>query len=272
MICRYCGNEIDDNATMCPHCGSSYTPYVPQQEYVDDVAYDESGDVYDDADMGGYEDVQDYAPPKKKKGGVSFSGIPVSTIISLASAVFSFICLVTVSSIKGNISDSTKSVMNGLNQVQSSISAIDERISGLDSTVANVQKDAYNQLASQTISITKDVLSLTGPVTQNKTAIMFTVKAKGSLNVNTSFTWQKYNETTSGWTDIVFTGAATSNEEFGLRLENKAPVDGEYESILWANGITSAAAGTYRCMIKDTNGITKTSSEAVVQITADGTT
>ena len=133
--------------------------------------------------------------------------------------------------------------------------------------MANVQQDAYNQLASQTITVTKDLLSLTGPVTLNKTAIMFTVKAKGSLSVNTSFTWQKYNEVTGGWTDIVFTGAATSNEEYGLRLENKAPVDGEYESILWANGITKAAEGTYRCVIKDTNGITKSSAQATVSVT-----
>ncbi len=278
MICRYCGNVIDADAAVCPYCGSS----VAADAAYDDpnTAYSSPADAYDtssgayDTDPGAYQsddayedDAQDYAPPAKKKAGFRLPNIPVSTVISIASAIFSFICLLTVSSIKSNISDSTKTVMNGVNQLQTNITAIEDRLSGLDSTVASVQQDAYNQLASQTINITKDLLSLTGPVTLNKTAIMFTVKAKGSLSVNTSFNWQKYNETTGDWTNIVFTGQGTSNEEYGLRLENKAPVDGEYESILWASGITKAAEGTYRCVIKDTNGITKTSSQATVSVT-----
>lgn len=282
MICRYCGNVIDADAAVCPYCGSS----VAADAAYDDpnTAYSSPADAYDtssgayDTDPGAYQSddayeddaqdyAQDYAPPAKKKAGFKLPNIPVSTVISIASAIFSFICLLTVSSIKSNISDSTKTVMNGVNQLQTNITAIEDRLSGLDSTVASVQQDAYNQLASQTINITKDLLSLTGPVTLNKTAIMFTVKAKGSLSVNTSFNWQKYNETTGDWTNIVFTGQGTSNEEYGLRLENKAPVDGEYESILWASGITKAAEGTYRCVIKDTNGITKTSSQATVSVT-----
>ncbi len=270
MICKYCGNVVDADAEVCPYCGSTLTGYNAPAGYDGgDDAYDQSAPAYDDAANENYyeDDGQSYAQPPKKKGGIKLPNLPMSTIISLASAIFSFICLLTVSSLKTNISDSTKTTMNGISQLQSSITAIDDRISGLDSTVANVQQDAYNQLASQTITVTKDLLSLTGPVTLNKTAIMFTVKAKGSLSVNTSFTWQKYNEVTGGWTDIVFTGAATSNEEYGLRLENKAPVDGEYESILWANGITKAAEGTYRCVIKDTNGITKSSAQATVSVT-----
>ena len=278
MICRYCGNVIDADAAVCPYCGSSVAAYAAYDD--PNTAYSSPADAYDtssgayDTDPGAYQsddayedDAQDYAPPAKKKAGFRLPNIPVSTVISIASAIFSFICLLTVSSIKSNISDSTKTVMNGVNQLQTNITAIEDRLSGLDSTVASVQQDAYNQLASQTINITKDLLSLTGPVTLNKTAIMFTVKAKGSLSVNTSFNWQKYNETTGDWTNIVFTGQGTSNEEYGLRLENKAPVDGEYESILWASGITKAAEGTYRCVIKDTNGITKTSSQATVSVT-----
>ena len=278
MICRYCGNVIDADAAVCPYCGSSVAADAayddPNTAYSSPAdAYDTSSGAYDTA-PGAYQsddayedDAQDYAPPAKKKAGFKLPNIPVSTVISIASAIFSFICLLTVSSITSNISDSTKTVMNGVNQLQTNITAIEDRLSGLDSTVASVQQDAYNQLASQTINITKDLLSLTGPVTLNKTAIMFTVKAKGSLSVNTSFNWQKYNETTGDWTNIVFTGQGTSNEEYGLRLENKAPVDGEYESILWASGITKAAEGTYRCVIKDTNGITKTSSQATVSVT-----
>ena len=144
---------------------------------------------------------------------------------------------------------------------------IQERLDSMEGTVADVQNNAYNQLASANITITKDITSLTGPVTLGKYNQMFIVRAKGNLNLNSSFDWQKYNEATGGWVSIVFTGNATSNEEYGLRLENKME-EGEYVSILWANGITQNGAGTYRCVISDSAGVKKTSSEAIVQVSA----
>ena len=42
----------------------------------------------------------------------------------------------------------------------------------------------------------------------------------------------------------------------------------EFTSILWAQGITPEAEGTYRCVITDATGITKTSAEATVSIKA----
>ena len=159
MICRYCGNVIDADAAVCPYCGSSVAADAayddPNTAYSSPAeAYDTSSGAYD-TDPGAYQsddayedDAQDYAPPAKKKAGFKLPNIPVSTVISIASAIFSFICLLTVSSIKSNISDSTKTVMNGVNQLQTNITAIEDRLSGLDSTVASVQQDAYNQLAS----------------------------------------------------------------------------------------------------------------------------
>lgn len=271
MICRFCGNVIDDNTSVCPYCGSAAQSYAGEESYdsapsYDGSAYDGTGAAYDD---GSYEDDgQDFsapAPKKKLGGGFKLPNLPMSTIISLASAIFSFLCLLTVSSIKSSISDSTATVLTGVNQIQSAVTQIDDKIGELDSTVASVQQQAYDQLASQTITIDKNITSLTGPVALNRYNQMFIVKAKGSLNLNTSFTWQKYNESTGGWTDIVFTGTATTNDEYGLRIENKME-DSLYVSVLWANGITKAAEGTYRCVITDTNGITKTSAEATVQV------
>lgn len=271
MICRFCGNVIDDNTSVCPYCGSAAQSYAGEESYdsapsYDGSAYDGTGAAYDD---GAYEDDgQDFsapAPKKKLGGGFKLPNLPMSTIISLASAIFSFLCLLTVSSIKSSISDSTATVLTGVNQIQSAVTQIDDKIGGLDSTVASVQQQAYDQLASRTITIDKNITSLTGPVALNRYNQMFIVKAKGSLNLNTSFTWQKYNESTGGWTDIVFTGTATTNDEYGLRIENKME-DSLYVSVLWANGITKAAEGTYRCVITDTNGITKTSAEATVQV------
>ena len=101
----------------------------------------------------------------------------------------------------------------------------------------------------------------------NKYNVMFIINAKGNLSMNTSFDWQKYNEATGGWVSIVFTGNATTNEQYGLRLENTFDRgENVYTSKLWANGITSEASGTYRCVITDATGITKTSAEATVSV------
>lgn len=267
MICRYCGNVVDDNAELCPHCGSEMTGYeepvdfdLPQVSYEPEYSYEElSGgeEVYEDTEVS-------YARGKKKLN-VKLPNVPLSTLISLASAIFSFICLMGIFSAKAGFNDGLKLVNGSVSQLQGAIIAMEDRLVSMETTIANVQNDAYNQLASQNITITKDITSLVGPVTLGKYNQMFIVKAKGNLSLNTSFDWQKYNEATNGWVSIVFTGTATSNDEYGLRLENKME-EGEYVSILWANGITPSGAGTYRCVISDTAGVKKTSSEAIVQV------
>ena len=258
MICRYCGNTVDAETTVCPYCGSALVGYNASS------GYDDESQQYDEQMY--YEDSQqDYAPKKKKS--LSVPSLPLSTLVSFACAVFSLICLFMVSSTRSMVKDSNEAVTNSLNQLQSAAVTIQERLDSMEGTVANVQSNAYNQLASANITISKDITSLTGPVTLGKYNQMFIVRAKGNLNLNSSFDWQKYNESTGGWVSIVFTGNATSNEEYGLRLENKME-EGEYVSILWANGITQNGAGTYRCVISDSAGVKKTSSEAIVQVSA----
>ena len=151
--------------------------------------------------------------------------------------------------------------------VDSSVKATNDRLDQLDQTLATVQSEAYNQVANQSITLVKDLTPLVGPVDEGKYNRMFIVTAKGNLNRDTSFDWQRYNEATGGWVSIVFTGDATTNEQYGLRLENQFDAAlNEYTTILWANGITQDAAGTYRCVITDNGGLTKTSAEATVEI------
>ena len=257
MICRYCGNTVDAEATVCPYCGSALVGYNAP------ISYEEEPQQYEDDAL--YEEQESYAKPGKK--GVKLPSLPLSTFLSIACALFSFLCLLTVSSIKGSIQESTSTLSSGLAQLQSSAVTIQQRLDSMEGTVADVQNNAYNQLASANITISKDITSLTGPVTLGKYNQMFIVRAKGNLNLSSSFDWQKYNQATGGWVSIVFTGTATSNDEYGLRLENRME-EGEYVSVLWANGITEAGAGTYRCVITDSAGIKKTSSEAIVQVSA----
>lgn len=293
MICRFCGNEVDDNAQVCPVCNSPLYDYdqgdfaqgAPAQDdysqadyaqggYDDNGGFDqydyaEANDTFDEDDENPFaQDVQQSAPKKK---GVKLPKLQPATIISAAAAIFSFICLVMVSSLNSTLEERANTIEAAITQVQMSYSSLEDRLGSLDSTVANVQQEAYNQLASTSITISKDITSLTGPVTLGKYNQMFIIRAKGNLDLSSSFQWQKYNSTTGGWEEIIFTGTATSNEQYGLRIENVME-DGEYKSILWANGITKAAEGTYRCVITDVNGIKKTSSEASVSVSEAQTT
>ena len=299
MICLNCGKELDNDIRVCPFCGNlveafddsvyfeeaapgyaeeSYEEgYAPVETYAHDEDYGE--DEY--AEDEGYEEefVDDdpvYAKGRKGKKfsmpavsmpKVSVPGLSLSTILSALCLLLSLVCLISIKGVQKDITEKYNNLASGVNSVYASVSALDERLNSMDSTIAGVQNEAYNQLASQSIIISKDITALTGPVSEGKYNVMFIINAKGNLNLNDSFDWQKYNQVTGGWESIVFTGNATTNEQYGLRLENVFNrEENHYESKLWANGITTEAAGTYRCVIKDATGITKTSAEASVQI------
>lgn len=306
MICLNCGKELDNDLRVCPYCGNlvevfddsvyfeepaseyveggyeegyapeeSYAPIEPvREEYYaedyDEEHYDE--EEYDEDDF--EDDEPRYARGKKgKKFSVPAVSVPklpavnMSTVISALCLVLSLVCLISIKGVQKDITDKYNKLASGINSVYGSVSALDERLTSMDSTIAGVQNEAYNQLASQSIVISKDITALTGPVTEGKYNVMFIINAKGNLSINDSFDWQKYNQITGGWESIVFTGNATTNEQYGLRLENSFNrEENYYETKLWANGITPEAAGTYRCVIKDATGITKTSAQATVQI------
>lgn len=273
MTCKYCGRTISDDSTSCPFCGSSASLYSEPLDETDTPDMD-SEYLPEEKSSYGRKKRTGFKIPKvsvPKSSGVSFSmpkvNFNITAVISFICALFSLVCLMRVSALSSALKEHDSVAKANLSQIHSDIAGLDDRLSALDTTVANVQTNAYNQYASQAITISKDLSSLTGPVTAGKYNQMFIVNAKGNLNLNTSFDWQKYNDYNKTWVSIPFSGTATSNEEYGLRIENSYDSSNStYVSILWANGITTAAAGTYRCVITDINGLTNTSSEAVVSV------
>lgn len=289
MICLNCGKEIEDDLRVCPFCGS-FVEHVDSRTYYEndiDSSYDSDyrepyEDEYEDEpaqfDEDPAEEFMDDDPvygTKKSKGfkmpdikmpSVGGAGL-LPTVLSALACLLSLICLINVISLKSSLNDSTMRINSSVSTVQSYLNELDNRLSGIDSTIAGVQQEAYNQIASQSIILSKDITALTGPVTAGKYNVMFIINAKGNLNINDSFDWQRYNSTTGGWESIVFTGNATTNEQYGLRIANSYnKTDNFYVSELWANGITLEAAGTYRCVITDATGIVKNSAEATVQV------
>ncbi len=270
MICMNCGKHVDDDVRVCPFCGSVIEAAAPA---AGDPAPEEdplpvivaSRKAAPEEEIRPTRSEPEYGDEDEPRGSGSFFN--PAFILSLVSVILSVVCLVTLLSLRGSIQQLGKLSSDNTGALQSSVASIGDRLDRLDSTLANVQTQAYEQVASQSIAITKDITPLTGPVDEGKYNQMFIVKAKGNLNVDSSFDWQRYNEATGGWVSIIFTGEATTNEQFGLRLENQFnAAEKEYTTILWAQGITKEAAGTYRCVITDNGGITKTSAEAVVAI------
>ena len=270
MICLNCGKHVDDDVRVCPFCGSALEAAAPESA---DAAPEEDPlpifvkDRRPAAESAAASFRDEEPPFEEERPAPRVSLLPL--IPALLALVVGVMCLVMLFSLRADLRALKESQTDGTSTVQSALAAVESRLDTLDSTLATVQSDAYEQVASQSISITKDITPLTGPVDEGRYNQMFIVKAKGNLNVDTAFDWQRYNEATGGWVSIVFTGDATTNEQFGLRLENQFnAAEQEYTTILWAQGITQAAAGTYRCVITDNGGITKTSAEAVVTIQA----
>ena len=266
MICLTCGKTIDDDVRVCPFCGSlteggESAPISRDKEArTPDAAPDEDTQSF-------YEDDPALVKRRRASRRAALAGNTPALILSALACVFSAACLLVLLNLRGQLLHQNEVVTARIDGLNTSVQAIDAQLDRLDTTVAGVQNEAYEQLASQTITITKDITPLTGPVDAGKYNRMFIVNVKGNLSVTSSFDWQRYNEATGGWVSVVFTGEASSNEQYGLRLENTYDKKEEvYSSILWANGIKTEASGTYRCVITDVNKISKTSAEATVAV------
>lgn len=267
MICLNCGKAIDDDLKVCPFCGSLTDAYA-ETGSADLPDADPTGAPADPDDGQDYFDENPVYPETRKAAKpLNLPGSMTSLLVAAVACVLSLACLVSILSLRSAIREQNRVLTGSVSEVRNAVNAVNDRLYELDDTLSRVQAEAYNQLASQSIAITKDITPLTGPVEADKYNRMFIVNAKGNLSVNTSFDWQKYNESTGGWVSIVFTGDATTNDQYGLRLENSFDRnENTYTSILWANGIKPAASGTYRCVITDATGITKTSAEATVSV------
>lgn len=295
MTCPYCKQLISDDAAWCPFCGhefddsvvlpgaepedftenysESYADGYPAQDDNSGYVSSEDGDFNSDyEDEEAYESDLDVKPSKKlgiKRPAVSLAGISPAAVISIISVIVSIVCLFMIGSLKSQLAAAQEALSGQLYGLNASVAAVDSRLSVIDKTIAGVQQEAYNQLADQTIIISKNIMPLTGPVAEGKYNVMFIINAKGNLTFSKCFDWQKFNEATSQWESIEFSGNYTTNDEMGLRISNSYDSEKSiYVSELWANGITYAAEGRYRCVITDDYGVSKSSDETTVLVQA----
>lgn len=295
MNCPYCNQPVSDDAAWCPFCGREFddsvvVPGTEPESFTENYSgsYSDGYSTQDnnsgivsseDSDFNAdYNDLEDYAEEPElrssKKFGIRRSAMSLpkfspATVLSIISVIVTLICLFMIASLKSELAASREALSGQLYGLSSSVSALDNRLAALDTTIAGVQQEAYNQLAEQTIIISKNIMPLTGPVTEGKYNVMFIINAKGNLTFSKCFDWQKFNEATSQWESIEFSGNYTTNDEMGLRISNSYDSEKSiYVTELWANGITYAAEGRYRCVITDDYGVSKSSDETTVLVQA----
>ena len=106
-------------------------------------------------------------------------------------------------------------------------------------------------------------LPLSVEVNEGANAALLTIAAKGELDADASFLWYKQGK--DGITYPIDSFFVPHPEALGLNVHNGYDEKlGIYTSTLYADGISSAASGTYFCRVLDINGAEIDSSSAAV--------
>ena len=160
---------------------------------------------------------------------------------------------VTISS-KNKVDDMYQDMLSQFYQLQNDYNQLSDQISDLN-TVATTTANTAAQtqaaiMVNSNITITKQPSECSTYVGRTGNVPIFTVSAEGT---SLGFSWQKYNSSTGTWEDLVFDDSS-NNATYGLHVYTDS---GQGYSELAANNVTSAAFGSYRCIIADSTGYTE---------------
>lgn len=196
------------------------------------------------------------APKTGSASRISFQGVnpAVLALIGFAACLLlSIICLITVAGLRKNLEQTNQNLLSQVYQLQNSNQKLSDRLDSLGSTVSTVSTVVAEQGTSSNITITKEPTSAAtylgrgGTQDSTQNVPVFSVSATGQ---NLSFAWQKYDDASSSWVNLVF-DAESNNETYGLHVYTDI---GKGYSELAAHGVTPAAYGTYRCLVSDSVG------------------
>ncbi|MDO5444735.1 MAG: hypothetical protein Q4F31_03845 [Eubacteriales bacterium] len=199
------------------------------------------------------------ASAKQSQGGAS--KLPVSkmnpSFIALigfvACALLSIICLISVAGVNRKIEEVNQNILSQVYQLQNTNQKISDRLDELGNTVGSVSTTISEASTSRNITITKEPTSAAtylgrgGADDTTQNVPIFSVNATGQ---NLTFAWQKYDDASSSWVNIVF-DADSNNETYGLHVYTDA---GKGYSELAAHSVQSSAYGSYRCLVSDNYG------------------
>ena len=173
--------------------------------------------------------------------------------------VLSVILLISVAGVKKSVKTDLAACESQLQMLSSEVASLRQSNQVLSDQISNASFSSSSsvQPAENTIpvyspddnsggiEITWQPLSVETTLGRSD-ALLFSMKANAT-NSAVTFVWQKLNESTNVWETIKFEYPGY-NDELGLRLYDNS-VNGETQ--LWANGLTEAAFGIYRCVASD---------------------
>lgn len=290
MTCSFCGSTLDDNEVECPYCGHKTANAAPAEEAKASAAPEgrpERVRTPQDAEKKSrFTTIGDNIGSKFSQGVNKVSGAKNSQAAKSAGAIksaggkmnptgimliglvacllLSMIAIISVAGMKKNLETMNQDMLSLFYQMQNSVDKVQTKVDQLEKTLGNVSTTISESETSRYITITKQPTSTPTYVgrgsetdtTQN--VPVFTVTATG---VNLSFTWQRYDETSSQWVNLGFDGNS-NNETYGLHVYTDAE---KGYSELAAHDLKREAYGTYRCQISDANGMKLTDSVNITE-------
>lgn len=170
----------------------------------------------------------------------------VASLAVVLCLLMSFVCFFGIRNVKADASanyDKLNAELQGVKQANSEVLA---HLAAVEAALDNTQNVISGSTSSKYIQITKQPTS-TPTTVGRENALIFEVKANGN---NLKFTWQKYDDASMEWINIVF-DIDGFNDEMGLRLYDDSS---NGLSQLFTRNLAAKAFGTYRCVITDNVG------------------
>lgn len=287
MTCTFCGSVLEDNEMECPYCGHK-TALAQQTQPLQDEEYEEYEEELEEEpqaarpvrsagsekakislpnlpklnlnkNRSSAREKRSVAPEKQSQGAISKFPVGkldpsfVALIGFVSCALLSVICLISVAGVNRKIEEVNQNILSQVYQLQNTNQKISERLDELGNKVGTVSTTITEQSISRNITITKEPTSAAtylgrgGADDTTQNVPVFSVNAKGQ---DLTFAWQKYDDASSSWVNIVF-DAESNNDTYGLHVYTDV---GKGYSELAAHGIQASAYGSYRCLISDSYG------------------
>ena len=254
MTCNFCGSSLDDNETECPYCGHKVgnSPKALAADMAAKFAAKTKN-------VSGAAKKQHKQMQQRAKGaGSSISGAVsnvtanpkmILAIILAVFFIFLMITMFTVAALKNQVAELHQDMLSQFYQIQSTNSMLSSQIDGLGTSVGSVSTAIAEQTVSRNITITKQPTECATYIGRTGNIPIFTVEAKGS---DLAFTWQKLDPASGNWVTLVW-DEESNNTTYGIHLYNNVGNDQGHSEIA-ASNVTSAAFGSYRCVISDSYG------------------
>ena len=270
MVCSFCGSTLEDNERECPYCGHKVgnsadsmnddmaRKFAARQEFDDDDDYDEQpirsrAKKISRPSLSKSRPAQESysAPVQRSSSGGSGKGNILLLGAAGICALLSLICLISVAGVKSQVKDMYQDMLSQFYQLQSSNSQLANQLQAIDSSVVGVGQTVNESKESALIVIDTQPTSVNTTVGRAEYARVFSIEATGNVE---AITWQKKDNASGEWVDLVFDFNTSINDEFGLQL-----YDNHYkgESVLYAVGLTEKAEGTYRAKLTDSYNTAK---------------